>query len=397
MKDLVIQASEILEDKFKIKPEKSSLYIYEDIKELLAKTRNPQALSIFFPKDISAHVPKGRLDLIFHEYHGHGLYCEHTGYGKKMVEDEKIVTQMSKEDIKKALQMHEFFKLYFEGHALWTEEFLLNKLGKEDLFKIRLKELENLTFSSAYHPELKTQKDVYTEAKKFEQEKGIYDFWYTLGFPRQFDKKTLLEIAKEKLNSRFDKLVFLIHFGSKNKEGDIDLCAILEDGVNLEEYLHSRTIDLSQFNYKDAINKIKLFEIPLIQPILTGELIFGDENNFQKLKTEIKTAKPSTKAIKYLQGRSQWCFDYAIKFAELFDSYPHAPEIVLNNLAYALSFFESAKRYKNGSKVLTLNELNNPLLIKIRNYTKDIEKKNIPVEKQAINYYIGEVKKEINP
>lgn len=395
MKDLIIQASEILEEKFKIKPEKTKLHIYNNIQEFLNKTRNPQALSIFFPKDISAHVPIDRLDLILHEYHGHGLYCEYTPYGKKMVEHEIKLPKMSEEDIKKALYIHEYFKLYFEGHALWTEEFLLKSLGKEDIFKLRLKELENLTFKSIFYPEIKTQKEVYNEAKGFENKNGIYDFWYSLGFPRQFDKQTLIEIAKEKLNSRFDKLVFLIHFGSKNKEGDIDLCAILEDDVKLDKYNHSRTIDLSQFNYSDLLKRIRLFDIPIVQPFLTGELIFGDKFNFKKLKNKLKTEKPTIEAIKYLQNKSKWCFDYAIKYNTRLDLYPHKYGIVLNNLAYALSFFESAKRYEQGISVLTLNELDNPLLIRLRNYIKQTEKGNYPIKKHIINNYINEVKKEI--
>src|SRR3989344_2156320 len=110
MNSIIIQVSEILKDEFGIKPQRTNLYLYENIQKLLNKTNNPQAQSIFFTKDLSAHTPNNRLDLIFHEYHGHGLYCEYANYGKKMVEDEQKLGNMNQEELQKLLNLNELMK-----------------------------------------------------------------------------------------------------------------------------------------------------------------------------------------------------------------------------------------------------------------------------------------------
>ena len=75
MKNEIFEASELLYDKFKVKPVNTKLFLHHDIKKFLKNTKNPNAQSIFMPSDMSAHVPENRIDLLFHEYHAHGLYC----------------------------------------------------------------------------------------------------------------------------------------------------------------------------------------------------------------------------------------------------------------------------------------------------------------------------------
>ena len=338
MKNQIIEASEILNDKFKITPKDTKLFLYDNIAKFLNKTKNPQAQSIFLPKNLSAHCPDDRLDLVLHEYFGHGLYCEYTPYGKSMVKDERNFDYMNEKDKKKKLNLHEIQKPNFEGHALWTEDFLLTKLGKRDILEKRLNELNNLVFRSNYYT-FKTQKEVYERIKEFEENNGTFEMWYSLGFPRQFDKNTLLEISKEKLNSRFNDLRFLVHFGSNNPYGDIDLCAILEDNIDLDEYCHSNTIDLPQHNYSKFIEKLNLFDITITQPLLTGKLIYGNKKEFGLLKQKLLKTKPDDKSVKYLKNRSKCSFKYARDYLKKSDT-RFGFEVSLNDLSYSLSFYD---------------------------------------------------------
>ena len=140
MQKLILEASDILEDKFKIKPVRTRLFLHEDINKFLSQTRNPHARSIFLPRNLSAHVPQDRLDLLIHEYLGHGLYCEQTPYGQRMVEDEQKFESMNQDETREALRLHEQLKFVFEAHALWTEDFLLRKLKKEEVLERRIEE-----------------------------------------------------------------------------------------------------------------------------------------------------------------------------------------------------------------------------------------------------------------
>lgn len=392
MGKLIERASGILEDKFRIKPEKSRLYLHEDIASFLRQTESPNAQSLFLPKTLSAHAPSNRLDLAIHEYLGHGLYCEYTKYGKRIVEEEKRFHAMRPEEIEQARQVHNCFAPLFEGHALWTEDFLLRALLQGQLLERRVEELKTLKFSSVGVPEFKTQRDLYDGVKGFEKAKGIYETWYSFGLPRKFDGATLTEIAKEKLKERFKNLVFLVHFGSTNEERDIDLCAVLEDGTSLDRYVHSRTIDLTQFNYSKFLERMRLFDLPITQPLMTGRLVLGDKNQFERLKQELMQQKPTDEAIRFLQHKSQWCFNYAINELGNNSQYSFGLEVVLSNLAYALSFCEVAKAYQSGKTVLTLSELTNPLLKEVREYMKaDV------IKREKVQDYVAKVKASLSP
>lgn len=383
MQNLIIQASEILEDKFKIKPERTKLYLHKDVQEFLKKTKNPQAQSIFFPKDLSAHAPEDRLDLAIHEFHGHGLYCEQTPYGQKMVSDEQNFESMSQEEIQQALEQQEYMRINFEAHALWTENFLLKELKKEEILEKRLEELETFEFNDKFNPSIKNYKDVYNKAKQFEINNGIYELWYTFGFPKQFDNQTLIEITKEKLNSKFKNLVFLILFGSQKETSDIDLCAVLQDNCKADRYYENETIDLSQFNYSKFLGKLRLFDIPTIEPVITGKLIIGDKGEFERLKNRILITIPDEKVINYLRNQAFNCFNKAI---DLFEEYEQLKNkgictngitVSLNNLSYALGYFITSERYKNGSSLFIFKENNNLLLERIRKTMKESYYKNI--------------------
>lgn len=389
MKQYISEATDIIEDKFKIRPRNVVLTFHENMQDFLTHTNNPQAQSMFTPADMNAHVPKGRLELVFHEYHGHGLFCEHTPYGQRMVEDEKHFPEMSQKEIQQALSLHEFLKPDFEGHALWTEDFLLTSLQKTTLLEQRLVELESLAFMSEMFPLLKTQRDVYNRVKQFEQRNGIFQLWYTLGFPRQFDKATLVEIAKEKLTSRFNDLLFLIHFGSTDSRGDIDLCAVLKDNVRIDEYEHSRTIDLSQFEYSDFLNRMGLFDIPVTEPLMTGDLVYGDEKEFQHLVINLKQQRPNPEAIKYLHDRKMWCLDHAIRCFDKYTKGSNALEVTLNDLAYTLSFHVFAETYQTGSSVITFSEVHNQLLSEIRLYMKSCESGDAKMKKEKVERFLA--------
>jgi|TARA_Y100000310_G_C20636746_1_gene791577 hypothetical protein len=389
MKNKIIEASEILKDKFKIKPEKSKLYLFEDIQEFLDETRNPQAQSIFFPKNLSAYVPNDRLDLVLHEYHGHGLYCEQTKYGQRMVEDENNFKHMSKKDIEFSLNLHEKQKPNFEGHALWIESFLLTELMEEEILENRERELKKLNFRNSHYPKLKTQWDVYDRIKTFEKQNGIFEMWYNLDFPRQFDKESILDIAKEKLGPRFNNLIYLINFGSQNPSSDIDLCAILEDDIKIDEYGHSNTIDMTQFNYSEFMEKFDMLEFPATEPILNGRLIYGNDNEFKKLKRDLYAKKPNGTIIKNLRKKSKLAFNYALEFYN-YSTNQFVLESGLNNLAYCLSLDEAANMYSKGSSVITFNQIVNPLLSEVREYMKNSE-----IDKNKFNELIQKVKNEV--
>ncbi|MBM3199330.1 nucleotidyltransferase domain-containing protein [Candidatus Woesearchaeota archaeon] len=388
------KAEEVLETKFGIKPERSKIYCHENWESFArANGLSVYGESVFFPKDLSAHLPEGNLDkilpLVYHELEGHGNYCEHTIQGRKLVEDEKTFSQLEGDvKVKFAYECSAYFQMikpYFEGFAMWMEEFLLKSVGREDLWLGRKEKSKRMPIDCQH-----SYFDAYSMLKKFEEEKGTYELWYSIGFPKRFDKKTLTSIAKEKLAERFNSLEFLILGGSKKPYSDIDLCAILKDGAKTDEYNHSRVIDLVQYNLSDFEKHIEHFEVFATEPILSGELVTGDEKKFKSLKKRVENKSPDPSVCKNLSRKGIRLLENSKKYFEFGD---FANSIV--SLAYALSYETFAKAYLSGSKVMTYKEVlelrKNHLLNDVYNYQKDLEHGRISFDKGILLGYINQV------
>lgn len=386
------KAERVLKDKFGIKPERSELVYHKDWSSFAKETGlHPSSESVFFPKNLTAYVPEGGLEkilpLVYHELEGHGNYCEHTLQGRKLVEDEKIFSQSEGEaKLKFAHECSAYFqsiKPYFEGFAVWMEEFLLKNVGREDLWVERKEKSKYMPLDGQH-----SYFDAYSMLKDFEDKKGTYELWYTIGFPKKFDKKTIISIAKEKLGEKFDSLEFLILGGSKKPHSDIDLCAILKDGVKTDKYQHSRVIDFVQYNMSDFEKHLGNFEIFTTEPILTGELIAGDESEFKNLKTKIKNMTPEKEICSSFLDKSSKLLENSRLY---FSRNDFANSIV--SLTYSLSYTTFAKEYSNRSKVITYEEVlkskKNPLLNEIYDYQKSVEHGKNQFDKNVLIYFIN--------
>ena len=114
------------------------------------------------------------------------------------------------------------------------------------------------------------------------------------------------------------------------------------------------------------------------------------------LRNKLKKQKPSKETVEYLDGRSKWCFYYAVNTFVNKAEWDEYLEIALNNLSYALSFNAFSQRYRLGSSVLTLDDIDDPLLSEIRSYCKSFEYGRSPLRKDDVNNYIPRVRKHLS-
>lgn len=161
---------EILLSEIGVIPQSStcSLHGRESWQRLSEESGVPNGcLGVYFPRNLSANVLEESEYLpinILHEYFGHGLFCEHSEIGKKLVLLEKelegiehkirasdsegsphIIVRSGKpffeEYTKKRAEtisfMQQTYKFY-EGFALWMEHYLAGAIGKSKMFDEKL-------------------------------------------------------------------------------------------------------------------------------------------------------------------------------------------------------------------------------------------------------------------
>ena len=443
IENYIQESKEILQSEFNFKPEQSIVkYHNPDTWNNRIKKKDKNIKGLFQPRTLTAHISKDPkqtlLTRIIHEYLGHGSYCEYAKNGKRIVKfeqdlknlEEKLIGKKLQDNLKIAIkkskktslrkskdsyfdyilyvskenpllstyltlqeQYKQFFQenlLTYEGFAVWLEEFLLKRLKQEKIWGIRKNEIKNTSYQQFYQ-----------EFKKFEQEKGLLSLIYRVGFPKQFDKKSVIKVVNEHLDT--NELSFLILYGSKRKYGDIDLLAINKEG-RARERVYTEDLDIIQVTEDDFIERIGLFDIELTEPLLTGEIIIGNENRLEKLKKQLFKQKFSEKASNHLKRKSLEAYNYAIycynqgvyeETHRLLTSTENDDLIkklikeetdlisgqflyALHNLSYVWSYSLANDLYQNNSKPLRLNEIlketNNQMLQQIISYAREIKR-----------------------
>jgi len=357
----IVREKEVLEEKFGIKPEKTELVYHNknSWKDFLKK-RKTKASGIFLPRSLEAHMPENTgLAELTHEYFGHGLFCEHTLKGKKIVEYEQELASLEEKILGK--QLEEFpkntkigifqnshttklikvdkkienpeFKKYdyvflakdngaieqylnlkkksdkffletlplYEGSAIWIEDFLLNKIDKVMWNERKKKIKRNQEYSW------------YKQLKNFEKNNGTYFLWFSLGFPKVFRKDILTNIIKEKTKERFGKIRYAILYGSKKPSADIDFLLVLDDNTNARDYI-PQDIDILEIKEEEFMERTKLLDLQFTEPLFTGDLIIGNEKEFSNLRNYILKIRPNNSVITYLRNRAEEYHRYALQF-----------------------------------------------------------------------------------
>lgn len=398
LESLIQESEKILESELGFKPENSRI-VYHRLEswKVFLKWRNKKIRGLFFPRNLTAHILKtslkGTLPIIIHEYFGHGSYCEFTRVGKGIVEYERklssiekelveeeleanikigivggkdkkiiksedpnydLILQISPEDplLKRYLSLKEEYKQYFEqnllayeGFSIWLENFLLEKLNQKDVWRKRESELKMNGFYNLYE-----------KLKNFEVKEGALALTYKFGFPKQFDKKFLIKVLEKKLD--IGDIVFLILYGSRKMYGDLDFLVVYKDNVVFPyKSFNTGDLDVMLIRKKDLIKKLYALDIEFTDPILTGEFIAGDQQEFKKLKNKLRNYKPLKGILDYLKKKSLESYKIALDYFNIGFQELGFIDRILVALSYALSYKLSSELYDKLSSVITFKEL----------------------------------------
>ncbi len=389
------EASNYLKLDFGLERPKSSIQFCSGHEWRYLEKQGISGIAFYDPKNGRAYLsPEASVTDMIHEYFGHALYSEQSLLGKKF-------KQTIQKDTKTAKETKEFFdkiRPLQEGFSIWMEEKILKQLGLTDLWKDRY---EMITKSPYYN--------FYKSFLKEESEKGTITLLYKIGFPKSKDQEIIKKVAKENLKD-FNNIEYLIQYGSL--ERDIDLLAVYPDDILQKKGLiYDGCIDINVLNKTLFLQKLKLYDIEILEPILTGNLLTGDEKGFEKIISQIKNGKPSKEAVDHANKRSLETFNSAMFFynQNMFkrnnlllssNSPKEAAKIilgkeqsnsctedllyVLNNLSFSMSYKLSADDYNNKEAFTTFKELlKNPLLKNIVEYLKNVEngKENLREDK----------------
>ncbi len=444
MLSCISEAENILQTEFGFKPNQSRIVYYnEDSLGQILKRRDKDIKGFFQPRALTAYVSENPqstlLTRVIHEYLGHGSYCEYTSNGKRIVQFEQemkglegelfggdlgdnsnialrnskenllvkskdpdfdYILHISKEEplLRLYLDLREKYTAFFqsnlpiyEGFAVWLERILLCELDQETIWNEREREIKGTGYE-----------EVYQRFKQFEDENGVLSLIYKVGFPKRFDKESIVKVVNEHLDT--NRLSFLVLYGSKRDYGDIDLLAVSKNDVE-NNRVYTEDLDIIQVTEKEFIKRIGFFDIALTQPVLTGKVIIGDERTFERLRNDLSEQKFSENTANFLRKKAfevyndaKYYYNIGVyeatrKLLEIDDVnfvknvFKKEVDLIsgqflysLHNLSYVWSYGLSIDLYNKGCKALTLDQIldttDNKVLKEILDYSKAIKSDN---------------------
>ncbi|OGJ13273.1 hypothetical protein A3K82_01805 [Candidatus Pacearchaeota archaeon RBG_19FT_COMBO_34_9] len=318
---------------------------------------NHNSSGIYLPRNKTAIIPKNNKLSLFHEYFGHGLYCEKSLSGRKLVDLEKRLLEEEKlefsnsrftlDDIQRFRKRNQTFQELdefrkqnlgiYEGFAIWTEFLLSGQFNLREIFE---RKYDSLNLEN---------KAVIDEMINFNKQYGNLATFYEFGLARKTTpervKKLLEDIyGKEAINN--SKLVLLT--GSKKSFSDIDLFA----SSNYLQSIKNSWLDLVVFDEKDFEKKVRLFEVQVIHPIINGEFVIGDKNYLEQKRKQLEEQPITEEAIQHNLKLSKEQEELGLKYSR------NSKERQIG-LSYGKTYLANALALKNGKRPLTKERLSN--------------------------------------
>ncbi len=358
--NIVHQTSQHYQQLLNIKPRRTKLQILlrDEWQNFCQRFNlNHDSEGIFLSRNLTAYLLQDSNVLplnLFHEYFGHGLYCEYSKQGKVIERLEKrLITeerrnfkkkQFTLEELLKFRKQNQIFRLLqkereknlglYETFAIWTEYYL------SEFFKIKDK------FEEKYKDTPKEVKDNLEKLLNFQQNYGGLALFYEIGIPKYYDvnkiKNLLEDIFKDKISSA--RLIVL--YGSRKPYSDIDLFVVsnkIKDFKN--EWLDIYSLTPKEFEYS-----VSVFRISVTDPLLTGELALGDKDYFEQKRRQLEEQPITQEAIYYNLIKSK-------EQKILVKQFPSNSREYVTGMSYSETYLKNALALKQGKRKLTRDSL----------------------------------------
>ncbi len=344
---LIRDASSFIHSEFNLQLRKSQLKPYSPKKwQKFCKVNDFDVNSegLYVPASYSAYVRTNSPFLtpnIFHELYGHGLFVEHSQIGKKLTEiiqnngDEKsfMFDEINPQEQLFGIAKHNIHN--YEGFAVWLEALLCEETENSKIWQLKKDRLPDDFLS------------LFEYFQDIEQKLSRFGFISQLGFPKFYDENKVLDAIKRLYTSAFDNIDFIVLYGSQKPQSDIDLF-IVSNNSSINYF--NGWLDIYELNRQEFNQQSTNLDISVTDPILTGKLIYGDKNYFERLKQKIKNQPITKEAINHNKKETEKQEKYL----------PHLSDHDKRKndcLSYIDSFSKNFEQLNLGNKPLTLSNL----------------------------------------
>jgi hypothetical protein len=165
----------------------------------------------------------------------------------------------------------------------------------------------------------------------------------------------LIELWKQDTTTKFLNVIW---YGSRKEHSDIDLLLLVSDDLPWRSAFLGR-LDLLCISFHEFRGRISNFDPRFTEPLLTGEIVYGDETELRNLSSGLNT-QPNAEVYRYLLKLSIEQYNNSTSFFDRYRSTGKANDLIwsLTNLGFAYSAILLREQYqKKWTKPLTITEI----------------------------------------
>lgn len=319
-----------------------------------AKGLNPNSSGIYLPRNQTSVIQQGNPLSLFHEYFGHGFYCEQTLSGRKLVDLEKKLLEEEKrefskgqfiiEDVQKFRAKSETFQkldafkqrnlVQYETFAIWTEYLLSKELGLKDEFGMK------------YYSLKKEDKEAVDSVIDFSEQYGNLATFYASGLARRITLERVGRLLGDIYKDKLQDVRLALLYGSRKEFSDIDVFMVGEDIPKIR----NNWIDVVSCSPMEFEEKRSLFDVEMTDPLSSGEVIFGDRNYLEQQKERLAVQPITEESVRYNLQEAEEQENIAYQFSEDSDERRIA-------LAYSETSRLTAENLRQDKRIFTKKDL----------------------------------------
>ena len=318
------------------------------------RSLNQNSNGIYLPRNQTAIIQGENPLSLFHEYFGHGLYCEQSLQGRRLVNLEKRLLEEEKQEFQKRQFNLKDLKRFRQTNQTFQEleELKEKNLAQYELFAIwteyLLSEEHNLReeFGRKYDSLSGQEKEAVDSVIGFSEQYENLATFYAQGMAQRITAKRVKKLLEDIYKDKLQEVRFALLYGSRKEFSDIDVFMV---GKNPREF-HSNFLDVKMQSQRDLKKGIEKFDVRTLIPLMNGEIIFGDKDYFEKAKQKALFQPISEEAIKH---NLKWSF----RMQRLKDE--NSKEDFLRNKfeGYSQTYLANALALKESKRLFTKEDL----------------------------------------
>jgi hypothetical protein len=354
---LLNSSNQFYQDLLGYKPEQTSLQKIPEtgLSEFSTKRGlNPNSSGIYLPRNQTAIIQEENLLGLFHEYFGHGLYCEQNLTGRKLVYLEKKLLEEEKqefsnlrfglEELQRFRQQNKTFQELenfrqenlerYELFAIWTEYLLSGEHNLRDEFERKYDSLAG------------QEKEAVDSVVNFSEQYGNLATMYAQGMARRTTPERVGRLLKDVYKDKLKEIKFALLYGSKKEFSDIDVFMVGDEVPRIR----NDWVDVVSYSQREFEEKRRLFDVEISDPLFSGEIILGDRNYLEMQRNLLTKQSITEEAINYnlqeAENQEKSAYDF-----------PEDSEWRKIGLSYALTSRLMAENLRYGKRIFTKRDL----------------------------------------